>query len=128
MLIEYLKSKIHMAVVTETNPEYHGSLTLDSELMEVADLLPFQKVLVANASNGSRFETYLIEGETRSGVVGLNGAAALLGKPGDRVIVMAFCLVSLQEAQEHKPRVVLVGQGNRPLLQSPRAAEELSSR
>jgi len=128
MLIDYLKSKVHMAVVTEANPEYHGSLTLDKDLMEAAELMPFQKVLIANASNGSRFETYLIEGQAGSGVVGLNGAAALLGKPGDRIIVMAFCLLSLQEAQAHNPRVVLVRPGNRPLLQSAQPAEELSSR
>jgi aspartate 1-decarboxylase len=126
MLIEYLKSKIHMATITEVNPNYHGSLTLDRDLLEAARLEPNQKILVANASNGSRFETYIIEGERGSGVVGLNGPATLLGKPGDRIIVMAFCFLSPQEAREHEARVVLIREGNRPQMTSSVTTESIS--
>jgi aspartate 1-decarboxylase len=121
--LEYLKGKIHMAVVTYANPTYDGSLTLDMDLIESAGLQRYQKILVANASNGSRFETYIIEGERGSGVVALNGAAALLGKPGDKVIIMAFCGLTPEEATEHQPTVVHVGAGNRPIIGVPAKAD-----
>ena len=115
MLLEYLKSKIHMAVITDVNPDYEGSLTIDQDLIEAAGLRPYQKILVANATNGSRFETYVIEGERGTGTIGLNGAAALLGTPGDRVIIMAFCLLNVEEADSHRAKIVHVSIGNRPL-------------
>jgi aspartate 1-decarboxylase len=122
MLSEYLTSKIHMAVITRADPDYPGSLTLDANLIEAASLQPFQKILVANASNGSRFETYIIEGERGSGTVSLNGAAALLGKPGEKVIIMAFSYLTTEEVVNHKPIVVQVMSGNRPV---PQGAEAL---
>src|SRR5689334_16149965 len=115
MLKDYLYSKIHMAVITEANPDYHGSLTVDLDLMDAARLTPHQKILVANCANGNRFETYVIEGRRGAGEICLNGAAALLGSPGDKVIVMAFCALTPDEASRHQPVVVHVAEGNRPL-------------
>lgn len=119
MFVEYLQAKIHMAVVTDANPDYHGSITLDQDLLDAAHVEPFQKILVANATNGSRLETYVIPGDRGSGVIALNGAAALLGKPGDKVIAMTFCMLSAEEAREHRPRIVLVSEGNRPSVLVP---------
>lgn len=113
MLGEFLASKIHMAVVTEANPDYNGSITIDRTLMDAAGLSEFQKVLVANCANGNRFETYVIEGPADRGDIGLNGAAALLGKPGDKVIIMAFCLLTPEEAARHRPAVIHVTEANR---------------
>ena len=115
MLSNYLKSKLHMVVVTDANPTYEGSLTVDPDLMDAACLQPFEKVLVANCANANRFETYVIEGERGAGSICLNGAAALLGKPGDKLIVMAFCALTAQEAAQHQPRVVRVSGQNRPV-------------
>lgn len=116
MVSQYLKSKLHMAVVTDANLAYEGSLTVDSHLMKLAGLRPFEKVLVANCDNGNRFETYVIEGQSGSGSICLNGAAALLGKPGDKIIVMAFCALSAEEAAGHQPRMVRIAEGNRPIV------------
>lgn len=115
MLVQYLKSKLHMAVVTAAEPDYEGSMTLDADLMDAAELQPFEKILVANCANGNRFETYAIEGPRGSGMVCLNGATALLGKPGEKVIIMSFCALTPLEAQEHRPRVVVLADRNRPL-------------
>jgi aspartate 1-decarboxylase len=84
--------------------------------MKLARLQPFEKVLVANCDNGNRFETYVIEGKHGSGSICLNGAAALLGKPGDKIIVMAFCALSPNEAAGHQPRIVRIAEGNRPVV------------
>jgi aspartate 1-decarboxylase len=105
-----------MAVVTGANPTYHGSLTLDLDLMDAAALRPSMKVLVANCANGERFETYIIEGQRGAGEVCLNGAAALLGKPGDKVIILSFCALTEKESANHQPIVIHVAQGNRPVL------------
>jgi aspartate 1-decarboxylase len=108
------RAKLHRLTVTEANVEYEGSLTLDEALMENADLLPYEQVHVLNMSNGSRLETYLIPGERDSGVVCLNGAAARLGVVGDRVIVLAYGWYTEEEAAELKPRVLHMGEDNRP--------------
>jgi aspartate 1-decarboxylase len=115
MLREYLAGKIHRAVVTEANPDYNGSIVIDRDLMDLAGLAVHQKVLVANCANGHRFETYVIEGARGCGDIALNGAAALLGRPGDRVIIMAFGLLTAQEAVDHQPLVVHVTDENRPV-------------
>jgi len=122
MFADFLYSKIHMAVITDANPTYQGSLTVDAELMDAAGLRPFQKVLVANCANGERFETYIIEGPRRSGEMCLNGAAALLGKPGDKIIVMAFCALSADEILTHEPKIVHVDSRNRLSPESTTAA------
>ncbi len=112
-----LKSKIHRAVVTRTNLHYDGSITLDPQLLEAADLVPFERVTVLNIHNGARFETYVIEGQRGSGAVELNGAAARLAQPGDLVIVLSYVAVegTREELTEWRPRIVHVDQHNRPV-------------
>jgi aspartate 1-decarboxylase len=106
------KSKIHRATITEANLHYEGSLTLDSLLMEAADMLPYEQVSVLNINNGERFETYVIPGERGSGVVCLNGAAARKGQVGDRVIILTYAEMTDEEAHRHRPTVVLVDDAN----------------
>src|SRR5438270_630554 len=90
MLLKLLKSKIHQAIVTQTDLDYHGSITIDADLMRASGLVPNEAVLVADCENGNRFETYVIVGEKGSGIIGVNGAAARLTQVGHRVIVMSF--------------------------------------
>lgn len=106
MLRTIFKSKIHRAVVTQADLHYVGSLTVDLDLMEAADLLPNEQVSVVNVNNGARFETYLIPGERGSGVIGLNGAAARLGHVGDVVIIMSYAQLTTEEALTFEPTVV----------------------
>ncbi|MGN1359241.1 MAG: aspartate 1-decarboxylase [Kiritimatiellia bacterium] len=113
MTSEYLKAKLHHIRVTQADLEYEGSLTLDPVLMEAVGILPFEKLLIADMENGSRFETYAIAGERGSGVCCLNGACAHMGKVGDRLIVMIFCHLSPEEAAHHSPRVVRLDEHNR---------------
>lgn len=108
-----LRSKLHNATVTEADPEYEGSISIDAELLQAADIAVYERVLVANVSNGERFETYAIAGPAASGVIGLNGAAARLGQPGDVVIIMTFGSVPEAEAAHVEPRVVLLDRSNR---------------
>ena len=107
-----LKSKIHRARLTGTEPEYEGSITIDRTLMEAADLLPGEQVHVLNLNNGSRIVTYVIEAPANSGTVLLNGPAARMGQVGDLVIILAYCELSDEEARSFRPRVVLVDDGN----------------
>ncbi|WP_297194666.1 aspartate 1-decarboxylase [uncultured Porphyromonas sp.] len=106
MLIELLKSKIHRVTVTEANLSYVGSITIDQDLIDAANILPGEKVQIVNNNNGARLETYVIAGERGSGVVCLNGAAARLVQPGDVVIIMAYAWMTYEEAQGFKPAVV----------------------
>jgi len=114
MLITVCKSKIHRATITDANLDYVGSITIDTDLIKRADLIPFEKVQVANISNGERFETYVIEGEAGSGTIALNGAAARKGNIGDLVIIIAYGHLEKSEAAGHKPAVVHVDSNNRP--------------
>ena len=113
MLRTICKSKIHGATVTEANLQYTGSLTLDPELMRAADLAPYEQVQVVNLNNGTRFETYCIEGAPGSGTVCLNGAAARLAVVGDKIIVISYAQLTEDERREHSPRLVFVGEQNR---------------
>src|ERR1041384_7665059 len=108
-----LKSKIHRATVTQADLHYVGSVTVDPVLMEAADLLPGEQVAIVDIANGARLETYVIEGERGSGVIGINGAAAHLVHPGDLVIVISYGLMDAADAASYKPRVVFVDAGNR---------------
>ena len=110
-----LKSKIHRATVTDCNLHYAGSVTIDAELMEEADLLPHELVHVLDVDNGSRFETYVIEGSYGSREMCVNGAAARLVQPGDRVIVVSYGVYSENELALHAPRVVHVDEDNKVL-------------
>jgi aspartate 1-decarboxylase len=108
-----LRAKVHRATVTETNVAYEGSLTLDKSLMDAAGLIPYERVDVYNADNGSRFSTYLITGRAGSGVVCVNGAAAHLARPGHRIIIAAYAALGPEEIAGHRPTVVLVDAANR---------------
>src|SRR5262245_14553710 len=111
MLRTMLKSKIHRATVTQADLHYVGSVTLDADLMEAADLLAGEQVTIVDVTNGARLETYVIEGERGSGVIGINGAAAHLVHPGDIVIMIAYGVMDAAEAAAHRPRVVFVKLG-----------------
>lgn len=113
MLRLMLKSKVHRVTVTEADLDYEGSLTLDLNLMEAADLREFEGIQVYNITNGSRFETYVITGERGSGTVCINGAAAHLAGPGDLVIIAAYTWMDEKETLTHQPRIVLVDGKNR---------------
>jgi aspartate 1-decarboxylase len=117
-----MKSKLHRATVTDANLEYMGSLTLDPELMEAADIWPHERVQVVDCDNGARLETYVIEGDRGSGDVCLNGAAARLVAPGDTVIIISYATFDEAEAEAHEPLVVFCDEENRPLQGSPEPA------
>lgn len=106
MMIEVMKSKIHCARVTEANLNYMGSITIDEDLMDAANLIAGEKVSIVNNNNGERFETYIIKGERGSGCVCLNGAAARKVQVGDIVIIMSYALMDFEEAKTFKPWVV----------------------
>ncbi len=108
-----MKSKIHRAVVTDANLHYVGSITIDRDLMDAADLLEYEQVAVVDVDNGARLETYVIEGERGSGHVCLNGAAAHLVGIGDRVIVISYADLDDAEARRHRPVIVHVDRSNR---------------
>ena len=114
-----LKSKIHRARVTQVNLDYEGSITIDKVLMEAGDLLPFERVEVLNINNGARFSTYAIKGETNSGVIGINGAAARLVAKGDMIIILSYCQLPDDEAIVMEPTVVYVDEKNRVIELSP---------
>lgn len=113
MLRRMCKSKISGARVTEAQVHYEGSITIDDELLKAVDILPGEKVEVLNLENGSRIETYAISGEKGSGVICLNGAAAHTGKIGDKLIILAYCLVDDKEAKNTKIKLVKVNQENK---------------
>ena len=107
-----LKSKIHRARLTEANLYYQGSFTIDEELLEKADILPYEQISVVNINNGERFETYAIKGERGSRVFCLNGAAARKGAVGDEVIIITYSQYTPEEIKNHKPTIVLVDKNN----------------
>ena len=113
MEIEILKSKIHRAVITEANLQYVGSLTLDEDLMDAANIIENEKVQVVNVNNGSRLETYIIKGKRGSGTVCLNGPAARHGAVGDIIIVIAYATMEFEAAKKFKPWLVFPKEGNR---------------
>jgi aspartate 1-decarboxylase len=113
MMLTMFKSKIHRATVTQADLNYAGSLTVDPVLLEAAGMLPYEQVHVLNINNGSRFTTYLIEGERGRGTICLNGAAARLGAPGDLIIAITYAQVDAAEAKGFRPTVVLVDGQNR---------------
>ncbi len=106
MQIEILKSKIHRAAVTEANLHYIGSITIDEDLMDAANLIPYEKVTIADITNGERFDTYVIKGERGSGKIGINGAAAHKVSIGDLVIIMSYATMDFEEAKYFMPHVV----------------------
>lgn len=113
MQLTILKAKLHKATVTEANLNYTGSITIDKSLLEESGIMVWEKVSVVNNNNGARFETYVIEGEANSGIICLNGAAARLVQPGDKVIIMAYAVMSPEEAKEHTPGVFILNDENK---------------
>ena len=116
MLIEVLKSKIHRAKITQTELDYVGSITIDQDLMDAANLIEGEKVLVVNNNNGERLETYVIAGERGSGMVCLNGAAARKAAKGDIVIVISFASMEFEEAKKFTPYLVFPDKNNKAIL------------
>lgn len=114
MLLPILKCKIHRATVTDANVNYEGSITIDADLMRSAGLVPFEKVHIANLNNGARIETYAMEGKPGSGVICMNGGAALHAKAGDLVIIMVYALMTPEEAKIHHPKIIQVDKQNKP--------------
>ena len=113
MQVYLLKSKIHRATVTGGDIKYEGSLTIADDLMGKAGFQEYERILCSNMANGNRFETYVIRGKRGSGEIILNGAAAILGKKGDLLTIMSFTAVSKKKAQGWKPRVIVLGRGNK---------------
>jgi aspartate 1-decarboxylase len=112
MRFSILKSKLHLATVTRSDLYYHGSLTIDLNLMEAVGLVPYEQILVSNVATGNRAQTYVLPGPRGSGAIELNGAMARLGAVGDRVIVMAFAELEPEELESHQPRVVALDHRN----------------
>ncbi|RYY55261.1 MAG: aspartate 1-decarboxylase [Chitinophagaceae bacterium] len=113
MQIEVLKSKIHRATITESNLNYVGSITIDEELMEGANLIENEKVQVVNVNNGERIETYVITGKRGSGIICLNGPAARKGMVGDVVVIISYAAMDFEKAKTFKPWIVFPKEGNR---------------
>ena len=113
MMRPFCRAKIHRATITDANLNYVGSLTVDTDLMAAAGLLPYEQIAVVNINNGARFETYVIPGAAGSGTIALNGAAARLGHPGDLVIVIAYCWLDQRELTDFRPTLVHVDAANR---------------
>lgn len=115
MYRQVLKAKIHRVTVTDSRIDYEGSITVDEELLKAADIVPWEKVLIANLNNGSRIESYAIPGEAGSGVICMNGGAAKYAQKGDLVIIMSFAIMTNEEIERHQPKVVYVDKQNRIL-------------
>lgn len=113
MYLTMLKGKIHRAVVVEANLDYVGSITVDEELLAAAGILEYEKVQIVDIDNGSRFETYTIAGERGSGMICLNGAAARAVQKGDKIIIMCYAAMTLEEAKDNPPKVVFVDGDNK---------------
>ncbi len=112
MLLTLCKAKLHRATVTQAALHYEGSITIDGHLMEAANLLPFERVQVVDIANGARFETYAIGGKAGSGTICVNGAAARLVQAGDPVIIISYAQMTPEEAQLHRPTIVLLNPDN----------------
>jgi len=113
MIIELLKSKVHRVTITEADLNYVGSLTLDEDIMDAANMIENEKVQIVNVNNGSRIETYLIKGKRGSGTCCLNGPAARMGAVGDIVIVISYAQMEFEEAKRFKPAIVFPREGNK---------------
>ncbi|WP_134699008.1 aspartate 1-decarboxylase [Ammoniphilus sp. YIM 78166] len=113
MLRTMMTAKIHRATVTEANLNYVGSITIDSDLLDAVDILPNEKVQIVNNNNGARLETYVIPGPRGSGVICLNGAAARLVQPGDKVIIISYGQLTTEEAKRYQPKVAIMDENNR---------------
>jgi aspartate 1-decarboxylase len=121
MQLTMMKAKLHRAVVTQADLHYEGSISIDADLLDAAGILPNEQVDVLNINNGERFTTYAITAPRGSKTFGINGAAARLAQPGDRIIVVAYCRMDAEEAKNHEPAVVLLDERN-DVVTAPKAA------
>lgn len=112
MMLNMLKGKIHRATIRQAELDYVGSITIDQDLLDAANILEYETVQVVDVNNGARLETYTIAGERGSGMICLNGAAARLVQPGDKCIIMCYCQMDPEEAKTHQPHVVFVDEEN----------------
>ena len=108
-----LKAKIHRATVTECDLDYEGSIAIDPDILDAAGLLPFEQVDIYNINNGERIHTYVIAGKRGSGEIGLNGAAARKAVRGDRIIICGYCSMPAEQAENHQPTIILMGENNK---------------
>ncbi|MBN1764843.1 MAG: aspartate 1-decarboxylase [Sedimentisphaerales bacterium] len=115
MRLRLLKSKIHRATVTETKLHYSGSIAIDRDLMDAAGIVPYEQVLIADVTNGTRHETYVVPAERGSGTISVMGAAAHLAQTDDIIIIMAFADVEADQVGQHKPKIIVVDENNRPI-------------
>lgn len=115
MLRSFLRAKIHLAKVTETNLYYEGSISIDSELLELAGILPYERVWISNMNNGKRFDTYVIAAPKGSRTIGLNGPAAKKAMVGDRIIIFSYGYLTEQEISAHKPKIIILNENNEPI-------------
>lgn len=115
MLRCFLRSKIHMATVTESNLAYEGSITIDKELMDLVEILPYEQVMISNMNNGERFETYVIPGRAGSREFCLNGPTARKGAVGDRIIIFAYCYLAEDDIKDFKPKILRLDEKNNPI-------------
>ncbi len=113
MIRVLMKSKIHGATVTEANLRYMGSITIDKNLLKASDICPFERVQIVNLHNGTRVETYVLEGQPGSGTICMNGAAARWAEIGDKVIIISYGLMTPAEIKKHRPKVIFVDEKNR---------------
>ena len=113
MYIEVMKSKIHRATVTQADLNYIGSITIDEDLMDAVNIIENEKVDIYDVTNGNRLHTYAIKGKRGSGIIGINGAAAHLGKEGDIVIIASYCSMEFEEAKKHKPYIIFPDKDNK---------------
>lgn len=109
-----LKSKLHRATVTQSDLHYEGSITIDRDLMDVGEILPYEQVDVLNINNGERFTTYAIEGERGGGTIGINGAAARLVQAGDLVIICSYTQIEKEKSRNYNPTIILLDEDNKP--------------
>ena len=112
MHVTLLKAKLHRARVTHAELDYEGSCAIDSQLLDAAGMLDYEQIQIYNVTNGERFTTYAMRAEAGSGIISINGAAAHRAKPGDRIIICAYCQVSSAEAMNHKPRLIYLNEHN----------------
>ncbi|MCS7202963.1 MAG: aspartate 1-decarboxylase [Thermodesulfovibrio sp.] len=115
MLRSFLRAKIHMAKVTETNLYYEGSISIDLELLELSGILPYERVWISNMNNGKRFDTYVIPAPKGSRIIGLNGPAAKKALVGDRIIIFSYSYLKEDEIPNHKPKIVILNENNEPV-------------
>ncbi len=116
MLRSFLRAKIHMAKVTESNLAYEGSITIDPELMDLVGILPFEQVMISNMNNGERFETYVIPGKKGSREFCLNGPTARKGLVDDKIIIFSYCLLDEKEIENFTPKIIKLDKNNNPLI------------